>query len=82
MNLNSDFVEDLWELVKPLINKDNREEFIEKLFITLHDYGVDSDDLKAAGGEDAILATVWTNMYHDPDEEFYEDDDYQNEFED
>lgn len=77
MNLSSDFVADFWESVKPLVNKENREEFVEKLYIILQEYGTDPEDLKSAGHEDPILDIVWMNMFHDPDEDFYEDDEYE-----
>ena len=71
MAIETDFIFDIWDAMKPLIPAKDKLSAAERIIKMCDDYGVSKNDLEEISESDKILETAFDRYFVDD----YEDDD-------
>lgn len=74
MAIETDFIFEVWEAMKPLIPAKDKMEAAERIIKQCDEYGISKTDLEEMTENDKILETAFDRYFVD-DEEEWEDDD-------
>ena len=74
MAIETDFIFDLWEAMKPLVTAKDKLEAAERIIKMCDDYGISKTDLQDMIENDKILETAFDRYFVDDYDEDEDDD--------
>lgn len=74
MAIETDFIFDLWEAMKPLVPAKDKMEAAERIIKMCDDYGISKTDLQDMIENDKILETAFDRYFVDDYDEDEDDD--------
>ena len=76
MAIETDFIFDMWEAMKPLIPAKDKMEAAERIIKMCDEYGISKEDIQEMIENDKILETAYDRYFVDDDEEDEDWDEY------
>ena len=76
MAIETDFIFDMWEAMKPLIPAKDKMEAAERIIKMCDEYGISKEDIQEMIENDKILETAFDRYFVDDDEEDEDWDEY------
>lgn len=76
MAIETDFIFELWEAMKPLVPAKDKLEAAERIIKMCDDYGISKTDLEDMIENDKILETAFDRYFVDDYDEDEDDDDW------
>lgn len=76
MAIETDFIFDMWEAMKPLIPAKDKMEAAERIIKMCDEYGISKEDIEEMIENDKILETAFDRYFVDDDEEDEDWDEY------
>ena len=74
--IETDFIFDMWEAMKPLIPAKDKMEAAERIIKMCDEYGISKEDIQEMIENDKILETAYDRYFVDDDEEDEDWDEY------